>query len=40
MNTNAKDIAAGFTTAMTLPEVVLQLDDMLNDGVSNTSDFA
>ena len=40
MNTNAKDIAAEFTKAMTFPEVILQFDDMLNDGVSSISDFA
>ncbi len=40
MNTNARDIAAGFTKAMTFPEVILQFDDMLNDGVSSISDFA
>lgn len=37
---SAKDIADSFTKAISFPEVVLQLDDMLNDGVSNTSDFA
>ena len=40
MNISAKDIAARFTQAMTFPEVVLHFDDMLNDGVSGTSDFA
>ncbi len=40
MNTTAKDIAARFTRAMTLPEIVLRFDDMLNDGVSNASDFS
>ena len=40
MKANVKDIAAGFTRAMTFPEVVLQFDEMLNDGVSSISDFA
>jgi len=37
---NAKDIAARFTRAITFPEVILEFDDMLNDGVSDTGDFA
>ena len=40
MNSSAKAVADGFTKAISFPEVVLQLDDMLNDGISNTSDFA
>lgn len=40
MKTDAAAIAASFTKAISFPEVVLQLDDMLNDGVSNTNDFA
>ena len=34
MKANAKDIAAGFTRAMTIPEVILQLDNMLDNGVA------
>lgn len=40
MQLSAKDIAAEFTEAMTFPEVMLQFDDMLNDGVSNMTDIA
>ncbi len=35
-----KDVAASFSKAISFPDVVLQLDDMLNDGISNTADFA
>ena len=34
MKASANDIAAGSTRAMTFPEVILQLDDMLDDGVA------
>ena len=40
MSLSAKHIAARFTKAISFPAVVLELDDMINDGVSNTSDFA
>jgi len=40
MATNADDIAAGFTKAISFPEVVLQLDEMLKDEVSGRDDFA
>lgn len=40
MDSSARDIADRFTKAITFPEVILQLDDMLNDGMSNTADFA
>ena len=40
MKISAESVAGGFTAAVSFPEVVLQLDDMLNDGMSNTSDFA
>jgi len=40
LNQSAAEVAAKFTKAITFPDVVLQLDGMLNDGVSNTTDFA
>jgi len=40
MHASASDVAAGFTQFVSFPDVVLQLDNMIENGVSDTDDFA